>query len=64
MRGWLSSDMADSIAGRIARHFTRGTAIAAETGPVLTVISSSEQPEIRAGDWITVPILVAFHGTD
>lgn len=58
------ADMADSIAGRIARHFTRGTAIALETGPVLTLISASEQPEIRAGDWITVPILVVFYGTD
>jgi Bacteriophage related domain of unknown function len=58
------SDPADAIAARLVNLFDRGTALATETGQVLTVQQASERPAITAGDWLTVPVVVEYFGTE
>lgn len=56
--------MAALIASRIVHLFNRGTALALATGQVLSIDQASEQPAIFAGDWITVPVVVKYFGTE
>lgn len=55
---------ADSLAARIVELFQRNTTLALATGAVLTVMSASEQAEIPAGDWLTVPVVIEWYGTE
>jgi hypothetical protein len=58
------SDLADAIAARLVNLFDRGTALALETGQVLTVQQASERPAITSGDWLTVPVVIEWFGTE
>jgi hypothetical protein len=53
-----------AIAARLVHLFDRGTALALATGQVLTVEQASEQPAIFAGDWITIPVVIQYYGTE
>ena len=56
--------IAQETAARLCVLFRRGTALALATGGVITVQQASEQAGISAGDWLTVPVVVQFFGTD
>ena len=58
------SGMANAIAGMLVHLFVRGAALALATGQVLIVEQASEQPAIPSGDWITVPVVIEYFGTE
>ena len=55
---------ADSVAKRVEALFPRGLSLALATGAVLTVMSASERPEMTSGDWLTVPVVIEWYGTE
>ena len=56
--------IAAQIADLIVALFPRGMALALGTGASLTVLSAGAQPAITEGDWLTVPVVVSWFGTD
>ena len=55
---------AAAIADLLVALFPRGTALALATGTVLSITSVGAAPAITSGDWLTVPVVVSWFGTD
>ncbi len=55
---------AAALADLIVALFPRGMALAAGTGAPLTVTGAGAMPAITEGDWLTVPVVVSWFGTD
>jgi hypothetical protein len=55
---------AGQMAGQMLAIFGRGTTLALGTNLNVTIINSSEKPPMVDTDWITVPVVADFFGSD
>jgi hypothetical protein len=52
------------IAGQLVAIFARGVTLATGTTQTVTILNTSEQPAQNHADWINLPIVVDFIGSD